>query len=593
LQNQEEADDMPENRGRMIRQFMWRYQSTFRTSAQVGLEMALEAVGFSGDVDVLLVGLQAAGSHEFPICIEPEDGPYDPSVLSNVERRGQELYEQHPDHGMHYSDPRSQKEMPARLQRETRAKAIDELLASSEPGADRAFFASMPVRVDDYDVHVVISVDKASLARVPQLKTTLRDRIRIQPSLVHAIIDDVLKRATRTLYMPDPGGDLMVLQALSPEIVQSAATAFVRGVFTCADYWFGEQSGATVSAISALPYEGRSGSGRLVIAEANHPAVEVLMQFGTAVDINNTQAVRKILEASGSEGDLLSTGDKILGLGRLTKAYDRATETAFIISIITRGTWQLSHADRVLMTVRDGKPYLPQPPLDAVYFRDLVERRLPGADRSRLLRLARAASQHQHGAMLIISSDAAGEAQRLAPQAWTVQPVQLEPALLSHLTSMDGGVLVDKEGNCHAIGVILDGRACGGEDPARGSRFNSAVRYLESGTPQAVVVVYSADGGIDILPRIRPRVKRSTVLAAVQTYLSLATPGERQSGRPNAWDQVKRLKFYLSEEQCRQLNEARAALDRWDEEHGHIRIIEPVFAPDSAMNETYWLPEED
>jgi len=158
---------------------------------------------------------------------------------------------------------------------------------------------------------------------------------------------------------------------------------------------------------------------------------------------------------------------------------------------------------------------------------------------------------------------------------------------------MDGGVLVDKEGNCHAIGVILDGRACGGEDPARGSRFNSAVRYLESGTPQAVVVVYSADGGIDILPRIRPRVKRSTVLAAVQTYLSLATPGERQSGRPNAWDQVKRLKFYLSEEQCRQLNEARAALDRWDEEHGHIRIIEPVFAPDSAMNETYWLPEED
>ena len=474
-----------------------------------------------------------------------------------------------------------------------RAKAIEEALAASEPGAPRSFFASLPTRVDDYDVHVVISVDRASLARVPQLQTTTRDRFRIYPSLVHAIIHDALTRASRGLFMPDPGKELEVLAARPTEIVQSAAASFVRSIFGCAGYWFAERSGALVSAISALPYEGRPGTGRLVIAKADHPAIDVLMKFSEAVDIENTRAARKLLEASGSEGDLLSTGEKVLGLGRLTAAYDAATETAFIVSVTARGTWELSHADQVLMTVRDGTPQLPRPPLNTAYFADIVERRLPGADQSGLLLLAEAAGQHQHGAMLVISSDAAGEAQRLAPQAWTVEPVLLAPELLSQLTSMDGGVLVDSQGRCHAIGVILDGRACGGEDPARGSRFNNAIRYLEGGAPQAVVVVYSADGGIDILPYLRPRVKPSTVQGAVGKYLDLATPGERQSGRADAWDQVKRLKFYLSEDQCRLLNEARAALDRWDEEHDHFRAIEPELAPNPDMNETYWLPEED
>jgi hypothetical protein len=157
---------------------------------------------------------------------------------------------------------------------------------------------------------------------------------------------------------------------------------------------------------------------------------------------------------------------------------------------------------------------------------------------------------------------------------------------------MDGGVLVDEQGYCHAIGVILDGRACGGENPARGSRFNNAVRYLESPAPLAVVVVYSADGGIDILPRLRPRVRQTTVQHAVKRYLSLATPGQHQPGRSDAWDQVKRLRFYLSDDQCRVANEARAALDRWDQEQGHLRIIEQPLTPDPEMNEMYWLPED-
>ena len=94
--------------------------------------------------------------------------------------------------------------------------------------------------------------------------------------------------------------------------------------------------------------------------------------------------------------------------------------------------------------------------------------------------------------MLIISSDAETEAGRLAPHATRTRPDDLAPQTLEQLTNMDGGVLVDPRGRCHAIGVILDGTARQNGDPSRGSRYNNAIRYIGSNTPPAVVLCYSS-----------------------------------------------------------------------------------------------------
>lgn len=192
--------------------------------------------------------------------------------------------------------------------------------------------------------------------------------------------------------------------------------------------------------------------------------------------------------------------------------------------------------------------------------------------------------------MLVISSDAAGEAKRLSPQSWVVEPTPLSVDLLSQLTSMDGAVLVDSQGRCHAIGVILDGRAAGKGDPARDSRYNNAVRYLDTDPPPAVVVVYSADGSIDILPGLYPRVERDRVVSAVQRFLDLA------AARPpkledvyHAWDIVKALRFYLSEEQCREVNVAQVELNEWRYNDHQMRIIEPELKPDPRMDDSYWI----
>src|SRR3546814_14995617 len=80
--------------------------------------------------------------------------------------------------------------------------------------------------------------------------------------------------------------------------------------------------------------------------------------------------------------------------------------------------------------------------------------------------------------MIVIAEDAESEALRLDAQGTNIQPAQLSVELLRQASAIDGSILMDPQGYCHAIGVILDGHANDQCTPSRGSRFNSAVRYV-------------------------------------------------------------------------------------------------------------------
>lgn len=572
---------------------MWGYQHFFRSSVGVGAKMVFEAIGFDARPTVVLIGFQVAGEHAYVICIEPEDGPYSPDEFSGVDARATQLYEENPESRMHYGAAHIHERKHRELWDQMRANAVVEVLGSHAASQNQTFFASPSTRVGDYEVYVALGVPSDALADVPQIKTTWRDRYRIAPSLVHAAIYEILHRASISLNLPDPGIDLGALGVGTPEIVRTATGGFVRSILLCAGYMSGENRDLLFSSISALPYEGRSGNGTLVLAQPDDPAIEVSLRLHHPVELDNTRAVRKLLEASGSGSDLL-VGEKVdaevYAFGRIGDNYDPTTETAFVVSLLGRGAWNLSHDNEVLLSVRDGVARLPVNVLEHDRLADLADRLLPNPDVPKLVELARAASQNEHGAMLVISSDAHAEAQRLSPQAWAVEPAALSADMMRQLTAMDGAVLVDPEGNCHAIGVILDGRAAGQGDPARGSRFNNVIRYLDTDPPPAVIVVYSADGSIDILPKLRPRVQRQAVDDAVRRYVELATEESPNLARiSDALDTVKSLRFYLSAEQCDAVNGAMAKVDEWRKNNTNIRIIEREFAPSADMNDSYWL----
>lgn len=64
--------------------------------------------------------------------------------------------------------------------------------------------------------------------------------------------------------------------------------------------------------------------------------------------------------------------------------------------------------------------------------------------------------------------------------------------------AIDGAFLLDPRGTCHAVGCILDGPAHLLADRARGSRYNSTLRYVQAQS-KCLAVVYSEDGHVNCL----------------------------------------------------------------------------------------------
>ena len=69
---------------------------------------------------------------------------------------------------------------------------------------------------------------------------------------------------------------------------------------------------------------------------------------------------------------------------------------------------------------------------------------------------------------LTISASAREEATRLRTQSLGIEPTELTTELVGRLTRIDGALLIDPKGICHAAGVILDGQATEHGDPSRG-----------------------------------------------------------------------------------------------------------------------------
>jgi hypothetical protein len=190
----------------------------------------------------------------------------------------------------------------------------------------------------------------------------------------------------------------------------------------------------------------------------------------------------------------------------------------------------------------------------------------------------------------VVSAAAPEEASRLAAQAIVIEEAELSAEFLYQATGIDGAVLFAPDGTCHALGVILDGTASKDGDRARGSRFNSAIRYLSSDRPPAMIVLVSEDGMIDMLPRLRPRVPRRLLDDAIDRYQRLTTAKELDLElRSDAYDVIEKLAFYMSEEQCELVNRLEAEFQQGQLDRGGFMIQRAPFQPHPAMNDSYFL----
>jgi hypothetical protein len=197
--------------------------------------------------------------------------------------------------------------------------------------------------------------------------------------------------------------------------------------------------------------------------------------------------------------------------------YDTREDKVFQISILGHLTWTLSLNGDNLLTYDHGKISERHKVLDRTKLRSLFKRILDMDDEKiwSVLRMLEKLTDEKQGTTLIFSDNAAKEADRLKCEGFAVLPFEVTAGNVAAYSVIDGAVLLDQDCRCHAFGVILDGDSIGDKaDASRGARYNSALRYYEKRRgcgDRLCLVILSDDGMLDIVPVLKPKVKRSAI----------------------------------------------------------------------------------
>lgn len=576
---------------------MWGYQIHFRAMFGLYAERVFKRANVRLKPTVLLLGVRHPDAvNELPVCIEPEDGWIKDTMFEGIEAQIEGIIATHPNRNTLYGDDVRMVEKPARIRADSVRRAVVERLQAQDKERGIVSLVGFPVGVEKYDVLPVLQFDAGGWGALTHLqKTTAMGHYRLERSLPEALVSEILKDVYEQLGKPDAGrffgtferDELDVLRAAGRALTYVAAFAGgdiegLHGVFDSCNY------------ISSLRYEGAAGIGSLVIARRGHPDVGVILELKTPVDLQEAGWARKVLQVASGELSLLADTTRIYGFGQLRPNYDARQEDAFVVVFSSHYKWELRHSGDVLFRCEYGVPSLPQPRFDAEAFKKDAGRLLPGLSRlqtDELWRIVSVAMEQKHGTMLVVSRDASSEANRLGKQATPIVPTKLSDDVIRRITRIDGAVLVDPSGVCHAIGVILDGKASPNATPARGARYNSAVRYVEFSESPVLAVVISEDGQVDLLPKLRPQIDRRKLQQIIESGRhSVVNRDWKSLNRVVVW--LDEHRFYLRSDDCDAANKFLKMLNEEPQEANEIRVIYSVFTPSELMNDLYFLPAE-
>jgi len=582
---------------------MWAFQQYFRSDVTSLAKQTLSAIGVEVAPEALLIGYYTgAASVDWPICIEPESGPFHPSSFEDIEQEGQRRYDASDMPSRRYSDPDSNKRLHEGALEGFRIDALTDTLNGLGESMNRLYFVGNPGEVDGFRVYPVLSVLASRWDGFPALSKEHSDgQFSTRRSLQHAVVAEILATAHRSLSKKVPPRGFEYRATEAPDVIRHGLSDFIRRIAAVHGNWDGSELTDAMNAVAAQPYEGRTGIGTVLVSKREHPAIQLGMEFRRPIRLSQTRSFRKALEMTGPDLSLVSDGVEAFGLGRLLSNYDTESESVYRLQVVGRGSWELNHEDMPLVRIDNGIASSPSPRIAKGKFMDTVERVFGvGAESETLWELTLAAAEQQHGTMLVIHSDASGESQRLGSQALAIEPKMIDAAMLSATSAIDGAILVAPDGLCHAVGVILDGTAVSGTgDSARGARYNSAVRYEHAARSNTcVIVIVSEDGMINLLPNLRRRVRKATVEQAVAELETSAAGEVDFAAAARASRHVESLSFYLSAAQCEVVNQARKRVE--DEREREVlqagrasitRIGFELLEPNEAMNTSYWLPE--
>lgn len=484
---------------------VWPYQARYRRTAQALAEELFGALDEDLRPVVQLLALPT-GPALPPRWLETGADGLPADRFAGAVARGQDLQSTIP---WAYTDRDDL--TPAILGRRQQGRglrgAVQEVLDALDADTAYLHFAGWPVLINECYIVTVLRLQRKALRAHPALHPDryYTDGRPLAASLVLAALYRFNEEGVKNLSEPEPGAGVMSRPREADELLRAAGRAFLDtpaqalGLDPALVQLF-----STCNTISSLRYEGAEGVGRLLLARRYHPNLEEVFALTCPTPLTDYRAVRKLLEMTAPDVHLLADGANVYALGRQVGHYDPAREDLFAVNFITHYAWELQHGAHLLLRTHYGLPGVPRNRLSRASFRRDLKRTFGLTEAHKVEKLwdvVLEASRQPHGTLLVITTEALAEADRLKLQCTLIEPVPLTPLITRLVTAIDGAVLLDPEGYCYSIGVILDGTASGRGDGSRGARYNSAMRYVESSRYPCLAVVVSEDGLVNVLTK--------------------------------------------------------------------------------------------
>jgi len=583
--------------GNLINFFMWGYQQHFRVSVEVAAKDLFSLLDKKFTPKVFLVGVLVDERNDrHSICLEPENCGFKIESFANLESLAKELEKADKETRIFHSHPIAQKNHERAISMKAYVDAISKILSREDYFEQYKRFISFPTYVDGYLVFVVLELNSDVFNQYYFLtKTTADNRFTVYRSLIESAIYTFLGACQNALK--DPEKSIGVIERSADELMRQAGRQLMYTASKAGNNFDGLHGlYDACNEIASMKYEGAIGLGKIIIAPKDHKNVKVTLGLKTPIMLNEHRKVRKFLELSDEKSSIVSDSALIYGLGEIRGKYNPREESVFVVDFTSHYTWELSHDNNPLMIVSYREPRLPVEKIDREKFYDILERAFEGISRGEvdgLWDIAMEATKQRHGTMLVISENAVQESDRLGNQCFPTEPLILSKSIIHQITSIDGAVLLDKHGVCHAIGVILDGVASEKGDASRGARYNSAIRYYEQFgiTIATVIVIISEDGMINLVPNLRPRIKHSIITDVIRQFKEMLDQQNfdrkifnKSMGFFNSYN------FYLTSDECELINEVRHKLEALDTDTS-IRTVYSDLRPNDEMNSSYYLIE--
>ncbi|MCX8029294.1 MAG: hypothetical protein N2712_04775 [Brevinematales bacterium] len=301
------------------------------------------------------------------------------------------------------------------------------------------------------------------------------------------------------------------------------------------------------NSLSSETYEGKKINSNIVFIPEKI-GLDIEFSSKTELDRQNFRIIRKILQIGHNQNLLVvAYEDKIVGLSKP----ENIKSTKSILIHIVDNFWEVLIRDGFMkkeklpkdlvmkikettflsmIKFRNGFPELHKSSLNRQRLRSAIKQTFKDLEENKikkLIKLISDVSKLPHGLIMIITTRevAKSEVNRLSNRIFKIEPFSLfnekddvKSDIISSITSIDGAIIIDTDGLCYGMGIILDGDVSIAEKPSRGSRYNSSIRYIDSRNRDAIAVVLSEDGMLDIITA--EDIKSSGVEEMIETLIS-------------------------------------------------------------------------